>query len=106
MHLFSADCTMVSNIFFAHKKLKKPPKKVAYLSRNSVVSEIFPYTAQQPKWQNICSQMWPIEQLYIELGTKSYEYLHILLRLRLLKCFVEKEGEGIHTSVYNQTLEY
>ena len=28
----------------------------------------FPFTAQQPKWQNSCSQMWPIEQLYIELG--------------------------------------
>ena len=27
--------------FFAFKKLKKPPQKVAYLSRNSVVSEIF-----------------------------------------------------------------
>ena len=27
--------------FFALKKLKKPPQKVAYLSRNSVVSEIF-----------------------------------------------------------------
>ena len=29
------------NFFFALKKLKKPPQKVAYLSRNSVVSEIF-----------------------------------------------------------------
>ena len=26
--------------FFALKKLEKPPQKVAYLSRNSVVSEI------------------------------------------------------------------
>jgi len=26
--------------FFALKKLKKPPQKVAYISRNSVVSEI------------------------------------------------------------------
>ena len=29
--------------FFALKKLKKPPQKVAYLSRNLVVSEIFYY---------------------------------------------------------------
>ena len=28
-------------IFFGLKKLKKPPQKVAYLVRNSVVSEIF-----------------------------------------------------------------
>ena len=34
--------------FFAYKKLKKPPEKVAYLSRISVVSEIF-LTAQQAK---------------------------------------------------------
>ena len=27
--------------FFAHENMKKPPKKVAYLSRNSVISEIF-----------------------------------------------------------------
>ena len=53
------------------KKLKKLPKKVAYLGRNSVVSEIFLFclnAAQQPKWQNSCSQMWPIEQMYTELG--------------------------------------
>ena len=31
----------------------------------------FPFTAQQPKRQNSCSQMWPIEQLYIELGSHS-----------------------------------
>ena len=51
--------------------MKKPPQKVAYFSRNSVVSEIFyhcPFTAQQPKWQNSCSQMWLKKQLYIELG--------------------------------------
>ena len=36
-------------------KHKKAPQKISYLSRISVVSEIFPYcliTAQQPKWQN------------------------------------------------------
>ena len=57
--------------FFALKKLEKPPSKVAYLSRILVVSEIFHNTAQQPKWQNSCSKMWPIEQLYIELGVQS-----------------------------------
>ena len=64
-------------LFFGHENIKKPPKKVAYLSRISVVSEIFPFTAQQPKWQNSCSQIWPIDQLYIELG----------YRLRFLKLF-------------------
>ena len=61
--------------FFALKKLKKPPQKVAYLSRNSVVSEIFFF---QPKWQISCSKMWPIEQLYIELGFNAKPAIQIL----------------------------
>ena len=52
---------------FDHENIKKTPQKVAYLSKISVISDIFSNTAQQPKWQNSCSQMWPIEQLYIEL---------------------------------------
>ena len=51
--------------FFALKKMKKPPQKVAYFSRNSVVSEI---SLLLPKWQKSWAKMWPIEQLYIELG--------------------------------------
>ena len=43
------------NIFLALKKLKKPPQKVAYLSRNSVVSEIF-ITAQTAKMADIIFQ--------------------------------------------------
>ena len=31
----------------------------------------FALTAQQPKWENSCSKMWSIEQLYIELGNLS-----------------------------------
>ena len=54
--------------FFAHKKLKKSPQKVAYLKQKFRRFRNFPFTGQQPKWQNSCSQMWPIEQLYIELG--------------------------------------
>ena len=56
---------------FALKKLKKTASKVAYLSKILIVSEIFYNTAQQPKWQNSCSKMWPIEQLYIELGSSA-----------------------------------
>ena len=52
------------NYFFALKKLKKPPQKVAYLSKNSVVSEIFLLLQT--------AQMWPIEQLYIELGLEHF----------------------------------
>ena len=44
MQLFSADATMLlflNKHFFALENMKKPPQKVAYLSKNSVVSEFF-----------------------------------------------------------------
>ena len=70
--------------------MKKPPQKVTYLSRNSVVSEIFHLlptvhcsAAQQPNWQNSCSKMWPIEQLYIELGVNTYITIHLIPALQL-----------------------
>ena len=31
----------LKSYFFAHENMKKPPQKVAYLGRNTVVSEIF-----------------------------------------------------------------
>ena len=36
-------------------------------------------SAQQPKWQNSCSKMWSIEQLYIELGKIPSELLCAVL---------------------------
>ena len=44
--------------------MKKPPQKEAEIWW----FQKFFITAQQPKWQNSCSQIWPIEQLFIELG--------------------------------------
>ena len=52
---------------------EKTPQKVGYLSR------IFLLTAQQPKWQNSCSQIWPTEQLYIELGWQYIFHAHLLI---------------------------
>ena len=37
----------------------------------------FSLTAQQPKLQNSCSQMWLIEQLYIELGIDEKRFFVI-----------------------------
>ena len=51
--------------------MKKQPQKVAYLAEIPSFKKFFTYcllTAQQPKWQNLCSKMWSLEQLYIELG--------------------------------------
>ena len=47
--------------FFAYENIKNTPQKVEYFSRISL-------TAKPPKIKN--SQMWLIEQLYIELGVK------------------------------------
>ena len=52
------------NYVFDPQNMKKPPQKVAYLSKNSVVSEIFLLLPT--------AQMWPIEQLYIELGLEHF----------------------------------
>ena len=59
----------LKNYIIAHENMKKTPQKVAYLFKQKFRRlRNFPFTAQQPKWQNSCSQKWHIEQLYIELG--------------------------------------
>ena len=71
MQVFSADATMflfyhIFN-FLAMKTLKTTPKS-SILKQKFRHFRNFHFTAQQPKLYNSCSQMWPIEQLYIELG--------------------------------------
>ena len=56
------------NYFFAHKKLKKPPSKVA----QKYSFFFLHYCPELPKWpkqKNSCSKMWLIDQLYIKLAT-------------------------------------
>ena len=50
------------------KTWKKTTSKSCLLKQKFSCFRDFSFTAQQPKWQNSCSRMWPIEQLYIELG--------------------------------------
>ena len=51
MQLFSADATMFSIFFFffAHKKLKKPPSKVAHNWPKPFIPQPSPTHSQQPK---------------------------------------------------------
>ena len=63
------------------KTRKNHPQKVAYAFKQKFrCFRNFSLTAhsasQQPKWQNSCSKMWSIEQLYLELGSKSYEVVN------------------------------
>ena len=57
-------------IFFLPSKSWKNQKTTSkswFLKQKFRRFRNFSFTAQQPKWQNSCSKMWPIEQLYIEL---------------------------------------
>ena len=85
----------IFKFFFALKKLKKPPSKVAHLSRILFVSEIFHNAAQQPKCQKSCSKMWPIEQLYIELGYIFYQKLAIKIFMNIWP-FPRKELQELY----------
>ena len=55
-------------MFFCPQKVEKTTSKSCIFKQKFRRFRNFLFTAQQPKWQNLCSQMWPIEQLYIELG--------------------------------------
>jgi hypothetical protein len=55
---------------FAPKKLKKPPSKVAQKYSNPLFF-LTASTAQMAQTEELCSKMWPIDQLYIELGLHS-----------------------------------
>ena len=48
--------------------LKKPPSKVAQKNSNPLFSPYCQYSPNGPKQTNSCFKMWPIDQLYIELG--------------------------------------
>ena len=71
MQLLSVDANILSKnfkIFFAHKKLKKPPSKVAQKTSNPLFFPLRKYCPELPKWpkqKNLCSQ------LYIELGVSQ-----------------------------------
>ena len=55
-------------LFFAHKKLKKTPSKVAQKNSNPL---FFPYCPELHKWpkqKNSCSKLCLIDQLHIKLG--------------------------------------
>ena len=76
------------------KSWKSTPKS-SILKQNFRRFRNFSLTAQQPKWQNSCFKMWPIEQLYIELGLdpdltwRVASTAHWTLCTLMLWCLVE-----------------
>ena len=71
MQLFSAVAKISLIFFFAHKKLKKPPSKVTQKNSNPLFFPLLPAQPKWPKQKNPCFKMWPMDQLYIELGYKQ-----------------------------------
>ena len=55
------------SIFLPSKSWKKHPQKLPRKTQIHFFS-LLPAQPKQPKQKNSCSKMWPIEQLYIELG--------------------------------------
>ena len=77
---------------FVLKKLKKPPQKVAYLSRNSVVSEISLLLPNSPNGrshgpkcglQSNCIQNWDHDQGIISMLLTGFIYLCCLIRVSI-----------------------
>ena len=76
--------------------MKKPPQKVAYLSRNSVVSEIFPYcpTAQMAEFMlpNVAyrATVYRTGAIYIRLYCKK-KYCKKITAIKTVKKYRWKD---------------
>ena len=104
MQLSSAVATMFLKKIkknFDHKKLKKPPSKVAQKISNPLSFPYCPEVPKQPKQKNSCSKMWPIDQLYIELGWKPIVILSIMIHIYSEKreSFLEARKQQQSTSM-------
>ena len=53
----------------AHKKLKKNTLKSCSEKLESTFFSLLPELLRQPKQKDLCSKMWLIDQLYLELGS-------------------------------------
>ena len=75
MQLFSADATIFLkkiNFLFCPQKVEKTTLKSCSEKLKSTFFPLQPAQPKRPKQKNSCSKMWPIDQLYIELGSQFY----------------------------------
>ena len=69
MQLFSADATMFSKKFrLCQQTVEKTTLKNCSEKLKYTFFPLLPAQPKRPKKKNSCSKMWPIDQLYIELG--------------------------------------
>ena len=75
MQFFSADATMFLK-FLPTKSWKNHPQKLVRIPQIHFFF-LLPWLPIRPKKKNSRSKMWPIDQLYIELGLQS-QYIYFL----------------------------
>ena len=72
----AVQCFQKKYNFFCPQKVEKNTLKSC---SEKLKSTFFPLLPAQPKWpkqKNSCSKMWPIDQLYIELGIKLSQSIY------------------------------
>ena len=79
--------------FFAHKKLKNTLKSCSENSNPRFFS-LLPELPKRPKQKDLCSKMWLIDQLFIELGQKITKSNKNNLLFHGYKC-------GIHCFIFD-----
>ena len=80
--------------FFVHKKLKKKhPQKLLRKTQIHFFS-LLPELPKRPKQKDLCSKMWLIDQLFIELGQKITKSNKNNLLFHGYKC-------GIHCFIFD-----
>ena len=57
--------------FFCPQKVEKTTLKSCSEKLKSTFFPYCPELPKRPKQKNLCSKMWPIDQLYIELGSRT-----------------------------------
>ena len=89
--------------FFCHQKVEKTTPKSSILKQKFRRFRNFLLLPNQPRWQISCSKIWPIEQLYIELGVEIGEFLLKLGSLcKLFSIFFSKLWLRKHSSLKNK----
>ena len=69
MQLFSAYTTF--QIYFCPQKVEKTILKSCSEKVKSTFLHLLQAQLKWPKQKNSCSKMWPIDQLYLELGLNT-----------------------------------
>ena len=74
MQLFSAVAKifLLIFLFFSPQKVKKNTLRSCTETLKSTFFPLLPELLKRPKQKDLCSKMWPINQLYIELELEFY----------------------------------